>query len=274
MFEEQIVRARHFKALHRKGAAFLMANAWSPGSAKLLASLGFEALATTSAGLCYEMGLVDGQKALGRDDVLENAAAIADAVDLPVSADLEAGYGGDAETVAETFRLARVAGLAGGSIEDATYDPTEPLYELGEAVARLQAAREGAGADFVLTARAECYLVGQPNPLRESLRRLQAYQEAGADCLYAPGLRKREEIAELVANLDLPLNVVVGLSGGGFTRGELAELGVGRVSFGSSLARALHGHLLDVAGRIRESGSFADLETAPSFDLLEDIFSR
>lgn len=243
-------------------------------SSKLLASLGFEALATTSAGLCYEMGLVDGQKALGREEVLENAAAIADAVDLPVSADLEAGYGGDAETLAETFRLARVAGLAGGSIEDATYDPTEPLYEIEEAVERLQAAREGAGPDFVLTARAECYLAGHPDPFRESLRRLQTYQEAGADCLYAPGLRKREEIATLTANLDLPVNVVVGLSGGGFSRAELAELGVARISFGSALARALHGQLLAIAAKIKESGDFTEFETAPSFDFLEGIFSR
>ncbi len=252
-------KARRFLALHGEPGAFVMPNAWDAGSALLLAAEGFPAVATTSAGVAFARGLPDYQDRIDRDEMLAVCRAIADAVDLPVSGDLEAGYGEAPEAVAETIRRSVAAGLVGGSIEDHSGDPDRPLYDRVLAVERIRAAKEAAAASgipYVLTARAECYLVGHPDPLAESIARCNLYREAGADCLYAAGVSDPEEIATLAREIDGPLNVVMGLAGAALTVRQLADLGVKRISVGGSLARLALGALRRAAREIAKDGRF------------------
>lgn len=224
----QSEKAIAFRALHERDHAFIIPNPWDIGTARLLAHLGFEALATTSAGYAFSIGQRD--NTIGRDKMMAHAQTIASATDLPVSGDLENGFGDDPRTVAETIHLAGAAGLAGASIEDSTTRPDHPLYELELAVERIRAAVEAARSlpyPFTLTARAENYLVGRPD-LEDTIQRLQAYQEAGADVLYAPGLVSREDITAVVGSVDRPVNVVMGFQGAQLSLAELSEIGVKR----------------------------------------------
>jgi 2-methylisocitrate lyase-like PEP mutase family enzyme len=252
----QAEKADAFRALHKRENAFIIPNPWDAGSARLLAHLGFEALATTSMGYAFSLGRCDGT--LTREETLAYAAAIASATDLPVSADLENGFGDAPETVAETIRLAAQTGIVGGSIEDATGRPDQPIYDIQHAIDRIRAAVDAARAlpfSFSLTARAENYLHGRPD-LRDTIARLQAYQEAGADVLYAPGLATKEDIAEVVRSVNRPVNVVMGLRGVQLSLSDLSALGVKRVSVGSSLARTALGAFLRAAREMREHGTF------------------
>jgi 2-methylisocitrate lyase-like PEP mutase family enzyme len=272
MMTTQAEKARAFQALHQRDRAFVIPNPWDVGSARLLAALGFEALATTSAGYAFSVGQRD--NTVGRERMIEHVAAIASATDLPVSADLENGFGDDAETAAETIRLGAAAGLAGGSIEDSTGRPDRPIYELEHAVERVRAAAEAAHAlpfPFMLTARAENYLVGRPD-LDDTIRRLQRYQEAGADVLYAPGLTAKEDIAAIVRSLDRPVNVLMGLQGVRLSVAELSEIGVRRISIGSALARAAYGAFLEAAREMRDRGTFSFAEKAVSYRDLSAMF--
>jgi 2-methylisocitrate lyase-like PEP mutase family enzyme len=243
-----------------------MPNAWDIGSARLLATAGFKALATTSAGVNYIQGRPDGPGAAPRDTILAAYGAIARATDLPVSGDLENGYGDRPEDVAATIRLAIAEGLAGGGIEDWTGRADAPYYDIGLAGERIAAAREAAdasGIDFVLTARAECFLYGHDDPLGEAIKRLNRYREAGADCLYAPGPTDDATLERLVAEVDGPLNVVVGM-GGGASLDRMAGLGVKRISTGGSLYRATARLVLDAAREMAESGTFGYLDNVVS----------
>lgn len=258
MHADQKAKGERFRALHHRGRAFVVANAWDAGTAKILASLGFEALATTSAGFAFSLGRSDGTGSVSREEMLANAAAIAAATDLPASADLENGWGDAPEVAAETIRLAARAGLAGGSIEDSTSRPGEPVYPLGLAADRVRAAAEAARAldfPFTLTARAENFLHGRPD-LADTIARLQAYAEAGADVLYAPGLRSLDEVASVVRAVDRPLNVLMGGGALVATVEELSALGVARISVGSAFCRAALGELRRAAAEVLEHGTF------------------
>ncbi|WP_295518498.1 isocitrate lyase/phosphoenolpyruvate mutase family protein [uncultured Pseudomonas sp.] len=245
-----------FQRLHAREDAFVIPNPWDAGSARLLTSLGFEALATSSAGYAFAKGKRDSSATLSREELLANAAEIVAATHLPVSADLEAGFGMAPETCAETLRLACDVGLVGGSIEDASGDPTRPLYDFSLAVERIQAAAEAVrNRSFLLTARAENYLCGRPD-LDDTIRRLQAFSAAGADVLYAPGLPDLESIRMVCAAVDKPVNVVMGLAGPTFSVAELTAVGVRRISVGGSFARAAFGALLRAAQEVRTQGTF------------------
>jgi 2-methylisocitrate lyase-like PEP mutase family enzyme len=251
---DQAAKAHHFLELHRPGDPLLLPNAWDVGSARVLASLGFDALATTSSGHAATLGLLDGS--VTRDQALEHAAQLAAATELPVSADLENGFGDDPAEVARTVSLARQAGLAGCSIEDSTRDQDEPIYDLELAVDRVRAAAQAAHdgtVPLVLTARAENHLHGRDN-LSDTIGRLQAYGQAGADVLYAPGITRREDIRELVAALEQPVNVLVRPSSPPVE--ELAELGVSRISVGGAFAFAALGTLIEAARELREQGTY------------------
>lgn len=268
----QAEKATAFRALHEREGAFIIPNPWDAGTARLLAHLGFEALATTSAGYAFSVGQRD--NSVGRDPMMEHVRAIVAATDLPVSADLENGFGDDPGTVAETFRRAAETGLAGGSVEDSTARPDDPIYEFGLAAERVRAAVEAARSlpfPFTVTGRAENYLVGRPD-LADTIRRLQAYQEAGADVLYAPGLTRREDIAEVVRSVDRPVNVVMGLQGVQLSLAELAEIGVKRVSVGSALSRAALGAFLRAAREMREHGTFTFAADAVSYREISTMF--
>jgi 2-methylisocitrate lyase-like PEP mutase family enzyme len=269
---DQAEKAAAFRALHERDGAFIIPNPWDIGTAKILASLGFEALATTSAGYAFSLGQRD--NTIGREQMMEHVRTIVEATDLPVSADLENGFGDDPETVAETIRLAGEAGLAGGSIEDATARPEHPIYDLARAVERIRAAVEAARSlayPFTLTARAENYLCGRPD-LADTIKRLQAYQEAGADVLYAPGLTSREDITSVVRSVDRPVNVVMGLQGVQLSLTELSEIGVKRVSVGSALSRTALGAFLRAAREMREKGTFTFAGEAVSFREISAMF--
>jgi 2-methylisocitrate lyase-like PEP mutase family enzyme len=253
----QAEKGRIFRELHQRDGAFIIPNPWDVGTARLLAYLGFEALATTSMGYAFSLGRRD--TTLNREETLAYASAIAEATPLPVSADLEKGFGDAPEAAALTITLAAAAGVVGGSIEDATGRPEAPIYEMEHAVDRIRAAVEAARSvpfPFTLTARAENYLHGRPN-LADTIKRLQAYQEAGADVLYAPGLTARDHIAAVVESLDRPVNVVMGLRGVQLSLAELSALGVKRVSVGSALCRAALGAFMRGAREMREHGTFA-----------------
>jgi 2-methylisocitrate lyase-like PEP mutase family enzyme len=268
----QADKGRAFRALHERDRAFIIPNPWDPGTARLLAQRGFEALATTSAGFAFSVGRRD--NAVGRDQMIAHVEALASATDLPVSADLENGYGDDAEVVAETIRRAAAAGAAGGSIEDATGRSDRPIYELAHAVERIAAAAEvarGLGAMFTLTARAENYLVGRPD-LADTIARLQAYQAAGADVLYAPGLTNPDDIATVVRSLDRPVNVLAGLTGARLTLADLSALGVRRVSVGSLLSRVALGAFLHAASEMQEHGTFSFAADAAPYGTLNAMF--
>lgn len=245
-----------FKALHERATAFVIPNPWDAGSAKLLASLGFEALATTSAGFAFSRGKLDSIAGLQRAEMLENAAQIVAATALPVSADLQDGFGAAPEVCAETIRLAVGVGLVGGSIEDATGDDTKPIYELAQAVERVQAAAEAAaGLPFLLTARAENFLWGRAD-LDDTIERLQAFSAAGAQVLYAPGLPDLDAIRQVCAAVDKPVNVVMGLSGPRYSVEQLRAAGVRRISVGGSFARAALGALMRAASEVLQEGTF------------------
>lgn len=252
----QVEKANLFRQLHEGRRTFIMPNPWDPGTARLLAHLGFEALATTSMGYAFSLGRCD--NTLSRKETLAYASAIAAATPLPVSADLENGFGDAPETAADTIRLAASAGVVGGSIEDASGRASDPIYELGHAAERVRAAVEAArslACQFTLTARAENYLHGRPD-LHDTIRRLQSFQECGADVLYAPGLNTKEEIAAVVSSVDRPVNVLMGLKGALLTVEQLSEMGVRRISVGSSLQRAALGAFLRAAREMQEHGTF------------------
>jgi 2-methylisocitrate lyase-like PEP mutase family enzyme len=258
----QAEKGERFRALHARPEAFVIPNPWDAGTARILTSLGFEALTTTSAGLAFTLGKRDGAGVITREETLANARAIVDATDLPVAADLENGFGDAPQAAAETIRLAgEVAGLVGGSIEDTTGDPQRPLYAFQHAVERVAAAAEAARAlpfPFVLVGRAENYLHGRPD-LDDTIRRLQAFEAVGADALYAPGLTRPEDIRTVCASIGKPVNVVMGLVGvknTSFSVAELAALGVRRISLGSALSRVALGALLRAAREVKERGTF------------------
>src|ERR1700730_11723703 len=268
----QAEKGRAFRALHKRDSIFIIPNPWDAGTARLLAFLGFEALATTSAGYAFSAGQRD--NTIDRHQIMAHVSTITSATDLPVSADLENGFGDAPEIVAETIRLAAAAGVAGGSIEDMSRQPGHPIYEREHAVERIRAAAEGARAlpfAFTLTARAENYLVGRPD-LRDTIERLQAYQEAGADVLYAPGLLSEADIAAVVSSVDRPVNVVMGLQGVQLSLADLSAIGVKRVSVGSALSRAALGAFLRAAREMLEHGTFAFAEEALSFRDISAMF--
>jgi 2-methylisocitrate lyase-like PEP mutase family enzyme len=271
--KSQAEKAEAFRALHARKGAFIIPNPWDVGTARMLAKLGFEALATTSAGFAFSSGVLDNQ--VGREAMLAHVAKIAAATDLPVSADLENGFGDDPETVAETIRLAAAAGIAGGSIEDSIDRPGEKVYPLAHAADRIRAAVEAKRAlsfPFTLTARAENFLVGIPD-LKDTIRRLQAYQEAGADVLYAPCITTRAEIAAIVKSVDRPVNFLMGTQPQRFTLEELSQLGVRRVSVGSALAAAALGAFLRGAREMRETGTFTYTQEAAGFSEIGNLLS-
>ena len=266
----QAEKAAAFRALHARAGAFIVPNPWDAGTAKLLAALGFEALATTSLGVSSALGRPDGAGAVSRRELLENCAAIAAATDLPVSADLENGYAHEPRAAAEMIRLAAQAGVVGGSIEDATGDEAKPIYDFALAVERVQAAVETArslGFPFVLTARAENYLHGRRD-LDDTIRRLQAFEKAGADVLYAPGLRDLATIREVASSVKRPLNVVIGMLDPAITADQLAQAGVKRISVGGALCRLALAHMLRGAREMKERGGFTWLaEAIPGSEL-------
>jgi 2-methylisocitrate lyase-like PEP mutase family enzyme len=264
-------RAAAFQALHEGPGIFVMPNPWDAGTARVLAGLGFEALATTSQGMANSMGTLDGE--VRRKDALEHAREIVDATPLPVSGDLENGYGDDPDTVAKTIRKAAKAGLVGCSIEDATKNPEDPIYAFDLAAERIKAAAKAArklAFPFVLTARAENYLYGRPD-LPETIARLKAYEEAGADVLYAPGLRELDDIRKVCEALSKPVNVLA--LKGGPSVGELAEAGVRRVSLGSNLHRVAMGAFVRGAKELKEQGTLGFLDGAASSGELEPFLS-
>jgi 2-methylisocitrate lyase-like PEP mutase family enzyme len=261
-----------FRELHRRDTAFIIPNPWDIGTARVLARLGFEAVATTSAGYAFSVGQRD--NTVGREAMMVHVSTIVSATDLPVSADLENGFGDDPETVAETIRRAAATGLVGGSIEDSTTRPDDPIYGQDLAVERILAASEVARSlpfPFTLTGRAENYLVGRTD-IEDTIRRLQAYQEAGADVLYAPGLSRKEDIAALVSSLDRPVNVLMGMKGVRLTLAVLSEIGVKRISIGSGLYGAALGAFIRAAREMREQGTFAFTEEAANYVEISAFF--
>jgi 2-methylisocitrate lyase-like PEP mutase family enzyme len=268
----QAGKGRAFRALHEREAAFVIPNPWDIGSAHVLAHAGFEALATTSMGYAFSIGKRD--TAVGRDAMLEHIAAIANATALPVNADLENGYGDDPATVAETIRLAAAAGVVGGSIEDATGRLDDPIYDFDAAVERIRAAVAAARSlpfTFTLTARAENYLHGRLD-LQDTIARLKAYEAAGADVLYAPGLKTADDIAAVVRAVDRPVNVLMGLQGVLLSVAELSAIGARRISVGSALYRAAMGAVLRAAHEMKDAGTFGFAADAASPRDIEKTF--
>jgi 2-methylisocitrate lyase-like PEP mutase family enzyme len=262
----QLQKAERFRELHTQPGAFVIPNPWDAGSARILAALEFEALTTTSAGLAFTLGRRDGS--VTRAETLANARAIVDATDLPVAADLENGFGDSPQDAAETIRLAgETAGLVGGSIEDASRDPRRPIYDFQHAVDRVAAAVEAARAlpfPFTLVGRAENFLHGRPD-LDDTIRRLQAYEAAGVDALYAPGITSREDIRTVCASVKKPVNVLVSASAP-YSVAELAALGVKRISLGSAMSRAALGSLMRAAREIQQKGTFSFLADAAPYE--------
>jgi 2-methylisocitrate lyase-like PEP mutase family enzyme len=272
----QAEKAKTFQALHARAGAFVIPNPWDAGTARILTRFGFEALTTTSAGLAFVLGRHDGDGSVTRDDALANATAIVNATHLPVAADLENGYGHAPEDAAETIHLAASVGLVGASIEDATGDPARPIYDLAHAAERVAAAAEAAHAlpfPFTFVARAENYLHGIPD-LENTIRRLQAFERAGADVLYAPGLTKADDIRAVCASVSKPVNVIMGLQGAAFSVSELAALGVRRISIGSALSRAALGAVVRAAKEMQELGTFTFADQAIPFAEADDLVSE
>jgi 2-methylisocitrate lyase-like PEP mutase family enzyme len=272
----QTEKAEAFRALHERPGAFIIPNPWDAGTARLLASLGFEALATTSLGLANVLGRVDGTLTVSRAEVLANCRVIAEATDLPVSADLENLYADEPRAAAETIRLAAEAGVVGGSIEDATGDARRPIYDFALAVERVHAAVEVARSlpfRFTLTARAENFLHGRRD-LDDTLARLQAFEKAGADVLYAPGVRDLATIRTVAAAVGKPVNVVMSAADPSLTLAQLAEAGVKRVSVGGALSRLALAAFLRGAREMADKGRFTWVrETVPSTEL-KAVFRR
>ncbi len=270
-------RRAAFRKLHEAGF-FVIPNPWDIGTARYLRSLGFKALATTSSGFAFTQGLPDAEWAVPRDAALQHIASIVAAVpDIPINADFESGYAHAPEAVAENVRLCVATGVAGLSIEDATGNPEQPLYDLSLAVERIKAARaaiDASGTGVLLMARAECYLVGHPDPLREAIRRLTAYSEAGANVLYAPGPSSRADIEAIVTAIrPKPVNVLL-TSSKGLSLAELADIGVRRVSVGSALARAAWTGFIHAARTIANESSMAGLDNAVTFGELNGFFHK
>ncbi len=268
----QAEKALVFRALHERPGAFIIPNPWDIGTARMLAALGFEALATTSLGVANGLGRPDSK--VTRDEVIANCGAIAQATDLPVNADLENGFAHAPEEAAVAIRLAAEAGAVGGSIEDATGDPKDRIYEFDLAVARVRAAAQVAHSlpvPFLLTARAENLLHGR-NDLADTIRRLQAYQEAGADVLYAPGLRNLAEVREVVGAIKRPFNIVTGWLDPDITAKELAESGAKRISVGGALSRLALATLAAAGRAMKEQGSFAWMRDMAGISDLRQMF--
>jgi len=269
-------KAAAFRALHERPGAFMIPNPWDAGTARLLASLGFEALATTSLGLANSLGRVDGTNGVSRAQVIENCRVIAAATDLPVNADLENGYAHEPRAAAEIIRLAAAAGISGGSIEDATGEADKPIYDFEHAVERVQAAVEVARAlpvPFMLTARAENLLHGRPD-LDDTIRRLQAFEKVGADVLYAPGVRDLATIRTVVSSVTKPVNVVMSAADPDLTVAQLASVGVKRISVGGALSRLALAAFLKGAREMADRGGFTWMrDTVPSKEL-KDVFRR
>jgi 2-methylisocitrate lyase-like PEP mutase family enzyme len=272
----QAERARLFRALHERSGIFIMPNPWDAGTAKLFASLGFEALATTSLGFSSSRGRVDGTLSISREELIANCREIASATELPVNADLENGYADDPDEAATIIRLAADAGIVGGSIEDATGDPAKPIYDFDLAVERVAAAARVAHSlpfPFTFTARAENYLHGRPD-LDDTIHRLQAFAAVGADVLYAPGLRDLETIRRLVAAVQKPVNVVMSSADPEITAQQLADVGVKRISVGGALSRLAFAAVREAAVVMRDTGTFRWVrDTFPSKDL-KAIFQK
>ena len=272
----QLEKAETFRALHLRRGLFVMPNPWDAGSAKLLACLGFEALATTSLGLAAALGRVDGTLAISRDELIANCGAIAEATDLPVNADLENGYSDEPEEAAGILRLAAEAGIVGGSIEDATGRAEAPIYDFGLAVERVAAAAHTARSlpfPFTLTARADNFLHGRRD-LADTIARLNAFAEAGADVLYAPGLYDIETIRTVAREVSRPLNVVMSSADPGLRMAQLEDAGVKRVSVGGALARLALAAVRDAALAMREHGSFEWMRTTMPGAELKKIFGN
>lgn len=276
----QFQKAERFKALHARPGAFVIPNPWDAGTARILTSLGFDALTTTSAALSFTLGRRDGDGTITRDETFANAKMVADATELPVAADLENGFGSAPEVVAETIRLAgKVAGLVGGSIEDATGDPRRPVYDFQHAIERIAAAVEAARTlpfPFMLVGRAESLRFDRTD-LDNTIRRLQAFEAVGADVLYAPGLIRAEDIRTVCASVKKPVNVVMGLTrlkGVSLSVTDLAALGVKRISLGSALSRAALGAFLRAAKEVREQGTFTFAEQAIPMQEAMDLVGK
>ena len=270
----QAQKGEAFAELHKRAGTFIIPNPWDIGSARLLQHLGFEALATSSSGYAFSIGKSD--HAVGRENMLEHAAAIAAATDLPVSIDLENAFGDAPAVVGETFRFAAATGAVGGSVEDSTERKDDPIYDRSLAVERVRAAAEAAHSlpfPFTLTARAENYLVGKPD-LKDTIERLQMYQEAGADVLYAPGLRTIDDIATLIRSVDRPVNVIMSLRGVRISIAELSAVGVKRISVGSGLARCALGAFLRAAREMQEQGTFTFGDDAADGHEINSIFAH
>lgn len=271
----QAEKAEQFKALHQRNEPFVIANPWDAGSARILAGMGFEALSTTSAGLAFSLGKRDGTASVTRDEALANAKAIVDSTHLPVAADLENGYGHSPEAAAETIRLAASVGLVGGSIEDATSDPANPIYDFNHAVERVAAAASAARAlpfPFMFVGRAENYLHGRPD-LGDTIRRLQAFETAGAEVLYAPGITNPDDIRAVCSSVSKPVNVLMGLKGApALTVKELGALGVRRISIGSGFSRAALTAFYHAAREVRDHGTFRFAEETFYISELADLF--
>ncbi|MEO5979348.1 MAG: oxaloacetate decarboxylase [Chryseolinea sp.] len=269
-------RAEAFRSLHQSQGIFVIPNPWDAGSARILQTHGFKALATTSAGLAFSLGRPDGMAAVSRYETLLNVKSIVDATDLPVSADLENGFGHDPKIVAETITLASLAGLAGGSIEDATGNNNDPIYAFELSVERIKAAVEtvrGLSRPFTLTARAENLIHGKID-LKDTVKRLEAYAAAGADVLFAPGLKTLTEIETVVkAVAPKPVNIVMGLSGGNFSVKMLEDVGVKRVSLGSSLIRASYTGFYKAFQEISKQGTFGFANDAVAHAELNKLFN-
>lgn len=270
----QSEKAVAFRKLHERNGAFVIPNPWDKGTAKVLEHLGFEALATTSAGYAFSAGKPDHE--IERGEMLQHVAAIVSATDLPVSADLGNGFGDAPEVIAETIRMAASAGLVGASIEDGSTDESAPIYSKAHAVDRIRAAVEAAHSlpfPFTLTARAENYLCGRPD-LADTIDRLRAYQEAGADVLYAPGLTSKADIAAVVFALNRPVNVLAGVTGLELDVQQLAEIGVKRISVGSLLSRVGIGAVLNAGKEMREQGTFSFAAGAANFREINALFKN
>jgi len=270
----QLAKAQLFKSLHERPGCFVIPNAWNGGTAKLLTAMGFEAIATTSAGLAFSLGRRDGAGDITLEENLANAREIALASSLPVSCDFENGYSNSADGIAQSIALAARAGVVGASIEDATGNAENPIYELKQATERVRVAVEAAGKlpfPFLITARAENFLHGRPD-LKDTIRRLQHFQEAGAQVLFAPGLRQKQDIALVVKEVNRPLNVIMGFGNASLTVNELSDIGVRRISVGSALSRAAFGAFIHAAKEIKANGTFTFAENTISYQELNGMF--
>ncbi len=271
------LKAEAFRNLHLRSGIFVIPNPWDAGSAKILAQLGYEALATTSGGLAFSLGVPDGSSLISREVSLQNAESIVNATHLPVSADLENGYGDDPATCAETILLAAKVGLAGGSIEDATGNADDPIYPFELAVERVKAAVQAARSlpyPFTLTARAENFLHGRTD-LKDTIKRLEAFADAGAEVLFAPGLKTYEDIEAVVkAVAPRPVNVIMGIANGNFSVEKLGEIGVKRVSLGSSLVRAAYSSFFKAAEEALKKGTFTYSNEAKPYSDFNELFTK